>query len=82
MRSGGFLIQPCRWFRGAVFSAAWIIAFCASVRFTTYAQTGAGRLLVVSTTSDESEVIVRGYIASARIEPHPQLHNLMTVVVQ
>jgi hypothetical protein len=31
--------------------------------------------------TSEAQVIIRGRIASARIEPHPQLTNLMTVVV-
>ncbi len=30
---------------------------------------------------DESEVIVRGSVVSSSVEPHPQLRNLMTVVV-
>jgi hypothetical protein len=30
---------------------------------------------------DEADVIVHGHVLSARLEPHPQLHNLMTVVV-
>lgn len=30
---------------------------------------------------DESDLIVHGHVLSARLEPHPQLHNLMTVVV-
>ncbi len=30
---------------------------------------------------DESDVIVHGYVLSSKIEPHPQLRNLMTVVV-
>lgn len=30
---------------------------------------------------DESDLIVHGYIVSSKIEPHPQLRNLMTVVV-
>src|SRR5262245_16377300 len=29
----------------------------------------------------EADVIVHGYVTSARFEPHPQLHNLTTVVV-
>src|SRR5690242_6421421 len=29
----------------------------------------------------EADVIVHGYVTSARFEPHPQLRNLMTVVV-
>jgi hypothetical protein len=31
--------------------------------------------------ADEAETIVHGYIISTRAEPHPQLKNLMTVVV-
>ena len=30
---------------------------------------------------EEADLIVHGYVVSAKIEPHPQLHNLMTVVV-
>ena len=30
---------------------------------------------------DESDVIVHGYVLSSKLEPHPQLRNLMTVVV-
>jgi hypothetical protein len=30
----------------------------------------------------EADVIVHGYVVSARVEPHPQLTNLMTVVVK
>jgi hypothetical protein len=30
---------------------------------------------------DEADVIVHGRVLSARLEPHPQLHNLMTVFV-
>ena len=29
----------------------------------------------------EASVIVHGYVVSTKVEPHPQLHNLMTVVV-
>ena len=29
----------------------------------------------------QSAVIVRGYVVSARVEPHPDLHHLFTVVV-
>jgi hypothetical protein len=68
-------------FRGAVF-AAWIIAFLPLFASTTYAQTGARTFArSLDQLVDESAVIVRGHIVSARIEPHPQLHNLMTVVV-
>lgn len=31
---------------------------------------------------DESDIVVHGLVVSARLEPHPQLHNLMTVVVK
>jgi hypothetical protein len=31
--------------------------------------------------ADEAEVIVHGTVSSARVEPHPQLKNLMTVVI-
>src|SRR6266545_4839003 len=31
--------------------------------------------------TQESDLIVRGYVLSTRIEPHPQLTNLMTIVV-
>jgi len=31
--------------------------------------------------TDEADVIVHGYVTSAKDEPHPQLRNLMTVVV-
>lgn len=31
--------------------------------------------------TEEADVIVHGYVTSARFEPHPQLRNLMTVVV-
>lgn len=31
--------------------------------------------------TSEADVIVHGYVTSARFEPHPQLRNLMTVVV-
>jgi len=31
--------------------------------------------------TQESTLIVRGYVASAKVEPHPQFHNLMTVLV-
>ena len=30
---------------------------------------------------EQSALIVRGHVTSARTEPHPQFHNLMTVVV-
>jgi hypothetical protein len=30
---------------------------------------------------EESEVIVHGYVVSAKLEPHPQLRNLKTIVV-
>jgi hypothetical protein len=31
--------------------------------------------------TQEADVILRGYVTSAKVEPHPQLTNLMTVVV-
>jgi hypothetical protein len=31
--------------------------------------------------TQEADVILRGYVTSARVEPHPQLTNLMTVLV-
>lgn len=31
--------------------------------------------------SQEATLIVRGYVSSAKVEPHPQLRNLMTVLV-
>lgn len=31
--------------------------------------------------TQEAEIIVHGYLTSARVEPHPQFKNLMTVVV-
>lgn len=31
--------------------------------------------------SREAQVIVHGYVTSAKVEPHPQLKNLMTVVI-
>jgi hypothetical protein len=31
--------------------------------------------------SQEAALIVHGYVVSAKVEPHPQLHNLMTVLV-
>jgi hypothetical protein len=31
--------------------------------------------------SQEAALIVRGHVTSAKVEPHPQLHNLMTVLV-
>jgi hypothetical protein len=47
-----------------------------------FAQRGA---LTASSSLDQltrqARVIVRGHITSARVEPHPQLSNLMTVVI-
>src|SRR5215470_14881626 len=31
--------------------------------------------------TEEADVIVHGYVTSTRIEPHPQLHNLNTMLV-
>jgi hypothetical protein len=31
--------------------------------------------------SQEAALIVHGHVTSAKVEPHPQLHNLMTVLV-
>ena len=47
-----------------------------------YAQSGARTVpRALDQLIDEADVIIHGYVLSAKIEPHPQLHNLRTVVV-
>ena len=74
MRSRGFL--QVSWL------AAAIVAVTASVPVPLAAQRGA---LVQSRNLGElvsqSAIIVRGHILSAKVEPHPELSNLSTVVV-
>jgi hypothetical protein len=57
-----------------------LFLFCSPVEL--YSQTGIRTLpRTLDQLVDEAETIVHGYVLSARIEPHPQLKNLMTVVV-
>lgn len=47
-----------------------------------YAQTGARTVTrSLDQLTSEAHVIVRGHVVSTKLEPHPQLRNLMTVVV-
>jgi hypothetical protein len=49
---------------------------------SSYAQRGAlTNFRGLDQLSQEAELIVHGHITSAKVEPHPQLQNLMTVVV-
>jgi hypothetical protein len=58
--------------------SAFTLYFCSDVQAQLSART-LGRSL--DQLVDESEVIVRGSVVSSSVEPHPQLQNLMTVVV-
>jgi hypothetical protein len=47
-----------------------------------YSQSGARTLpLGLDQLAEQADVIVHGYVTSAKLEPHPQLHNLNTIVV-
>src|SRR5262249_41495280 len=67
--------------RAAIVAVCWL----GCVSFLSYSLYAQLSTRTVSRSLDqlvgESEVIVRGNISSAVVEPHPQLQNLMTVVV-
>lgn len=51
---------------------------------STYASAQRGALTApesIDELTQQSTLIVHGYITSAHVEPHPQFHNLMTVLV-
>ncbi|MGH9515886.1 MAG: hypothetical protein ACRD3P_09450 [Terriglobales bacterium] len=66
----------------AVFAVTILAVFFLCLPITSYSEPEA-RVLprTLDQLADESETIVHGYIVSTQFEPHPQLKNLMTVVV-
>jgi hypothetical protein len=69
-------------FRFLTCSVLWVSLFPLVFPPFDYAQSGARTVArSIDQLADESEIIVRGRVVSAHIEPHPQLRNLMTVAV-
>jgi hypothetical protein len=61
-----------------------VLAFVLTVTFasTVFAQRGAlSKAQSIDQLSQEATLIVHGHVTSAKVEPHPQLRNLMTVLV-
>jgi hypothetical protein len=72
------MIQNSKWLKLAS------CALAAVAWFSSYAYAQRGALTVsrgLDQLSEDADVIVRGHVASAKVEPHPQLKNLMTVVI-
>jgi hypothetical protein len=59
------------------------LAFLFLATISCHAQGSTARTLprALDQLAQESDLIVRGFVVSTRVEPHPQLTNLMTVVV-
>src|SRR5262250_2509151 len=69
--------------RNRISFIVWILAvLCFSFTKESCSQTSARTLArSIDQLIEESDVIVHGSVVSSKIEPHPQLKNLMTVVV-
>ena len=79
---GLFSFSPSSILRRAVFFAILGCAYVSIPSYVVHAQLSARTLARgIDQLVDESQVIVRGNIISATVEPHPQLQNLTTVVV-
>lgn len=72
-----FLPNPVRGWPTLLLSALLALA-CLPAQAQRGAQT---RPRALDQLAQEAALIVRGHVVSARVEPHPQLRNLMTVVV-
>lgn len=74
----------CFPFRRRSTTAALILALVAWVAMPPFAEAQRGALTVrqnLTALVDEAATIIRGYVTSVRVEPHPKLGNLYTVVV-
>jgi hypothetical protein len=68
--------------RIAISLSCLLVAFVSLVPSAAYAQRGARTApRSLDRLSQEADLIVRGSVVSARVEPHPQFKNLSTVVV-
>jgi hypothetical protein len=68
--------------RGVVATVLCVLALLTLAPVRSQAQ-GAARTLPrgLDQLTEEADVIVHGYVLSTKVEPHPQLNNLMTIVV-
>jgi hypothetical protein len=65
-----------------VLAVLFVAGFAGAVRVQSFAQFGALTLpRSLDQLTDEAAVIVHGSVISTKIEPHPQLKNLTTIVV-
>src|SRR5689334_16439512 len=72
------MIQSRSWL--GLMASLVFLAFAVS----TYASAQRGALTTpesIDELTQQSTLIVHGYVTSAKVEPHPQFHNLMTVLV-
>ncbi len=71
-------LQPSSWSQRVCATLAVLIVLCSSMGGQRGALTVPRSL---DQLSQEAAVIVQGYVDSAKVEPHPQLKNLTTVVI-
>jgi len=75
-------LQSWRMGRGALVLLFVSLLLQLSLCTSFFAQNGARTIpRTLDQLIEESDLIVHGYVISSKLEPHPQLHNLTTVVV-
>ncbi len=76
------LTQPAALARSVIALSIGLLLVASILLLPAHAQRGARTISVsLDQMTDEAEVIVHGVVTSTKVEPHPQLQNLMTVVV-
>lgn len=74
----GFVVRKAR----AIFALFHAVAFLLVMHPACYAQQGASTIpRGLDQLAREANVIIHGYVTATKIEPHPTLKNLMTIVV-
>jgi hypothetical protein len=78
----GYVLDVSQMSRRALLLLCGVTILTLCLPSTSFAQSSARTIpRALDQLTAEADVIVHGYVTSAKLEPHPQLRNLMTLVV-